>query len=105
MKRIVINGRGLGGAINGIPRYMAETVRSLDRVIGDGYRAELVVPSGTKPGFELKKSELSNCRIVLHGIIPLPNIMPEGKKPCISISAARVYGTGTVSPLFMISDP
>ena len=55
MKRIVINGRGLGGAINGIPRYMAETVRSLDRAIGDGYRAELVVPTGTKPGFELKK--------------------------------------------------
>ena len=55
MNRIVINGRGLGGAINGIPRYIAETVRSLDRIIGDGYRAELVVPAGTILGFKLGK--------------------------------------------------
>ena len=50
MKRIVINGRGLGGAINGIPRYIAETVRSLDMIIGDGYRVELLVPEGTRLG-------------------------------------------------------
>ena len=55
MKRIVINGRGLGGAINGIPRYIAETVRSLDMIIGDGYRVELLVPEGTRLGFELRK--------------------------------------------------
>ena len=54
MKRIVINGRGLGGAVNGIPRYIFEVVNSIDKQLPEGLEAELVVPEGTVTGLDLR---------------------------------------------------
>ena len=49
-KNIVINGRPLTGTLNGIPRYVREITRHLDRLIDDTYRVEVVIPEGRSCG-------------------------------------------------------
>ncbi|MBR6046449.1 MAG: glycosyltransferase family 4 protein [Ruminococcus sp.] len=64
MKKAVINGRGLGGSINGIPRYIHETVLALDKVCPDDLQITLVIPEGTDIGMELERINvvsLPNC--------------------------------------------
>lgn len=58
MVKVIINGRGLGGAINGIPRYIYEIVSSIDKQIGNDIKAELVVPEGTVSDISLKNIKI-----------------------------------------------
>ena len=42
---VVINGRGLGGQINGIPRYTNEILKQIDQLLPESsYKFTLVIP-------------------------------------------------------------
>lgn len=64
--RIIINGRGLDRAMNGIPRYITEVISSLDKqsdIVEN--EVEVVIPEGTEISLSLnniKITELKNCK-------------------------------------------
>ncbi len=45
-KRIVVNGKLLDHAMNGIPRYVCEVLKALDRIGSDRYRITVIMPEG-----------------------------------------------------------
>lgn len=57
--KIVINGRGLDGKINGIPRYTNEIVKEIDKIfVKERYQVSLVIPDNSGYRQDFKNVEI-----------------------------------------------